>query len=136
MSALYGQIECGPPSGSSPDDWYLAAKKLFKSEKKEIFMCEEAWQILRHAFKWANSGVFIPVATGNFQALTPPDYLDFEVRPPSQKQTKKLGREELAAGFEEDKKAVIDRVHELAVKWVQAQEYCNQLSKAMIDLEA
>lgn len=105
------------------------------AEKKQSLRCEEWWKILLYAPKWENSGVFIPVATGNFQAPTLPESHNFEVQPPGQKQSKKRCREDLLGNLDTDSTVVIYWSHDISSKQVQAHKYCNCLSKAMIDLE-
>lgn len=136
FSAIYGLIERDPPSGSAPEDWLAAAKKTFKTKKKQSFMFFSTWNVLQYAPKWTNSGVVIPTATSNLllSSSHQPTSKHAE-RPIGQKQAKKRRCEAVKEANDKDKKAIIDPAQELAAQLVLCQGKSNALSEKMIKLE-
>lgn len=93
-----------------------------------------AWTVLRHAPKWKNGGVPLPVATTNI--LPPPTPNDPAARPIGTKKAKKRGREDDTESQTKDEaKVFIERSQELAAQRVLAQQEANRLAKMSIDLE-
>ncbi|PLW58153.1 hypothetical protein PCANC_04164 [Puccinia coronata f. sp. avenae] len=53
FSAIYNSIQRNPPSGTFPDDWITAAKRIYQDQSKGLaFTSMMAWQKLRNAAKW------------------------------------------------------------------------------------
>ncbi|PLW54137.1 hypothetical protein PCANC_06477 [Puccinia coronata f. sp. avenae] len=54
FSAIYNLIQRNPPSGTSPDNWITAAKRIYQDQSKGlVFTSMMAWQKLCNVAKWS-----------------------------------------------------------------------------------
>jgi hypothetical protein len=77
---IYNNIECNPPSETSPEDWLAAAKTAYHQQTKGLTLnSHSAWQKLRYAAKWRSDprnkilGTATPVLIPSLDSLAPDD---------------------------------------------------------------
>ncbi|PLW45676.1 hypothetical protein PCASD_07043 [Puccinia coronata f. sp. avenae] len=69
--AIHQKIEEKPPSGSSPSDWLIEAKKTYFEQEGRQFIYERSWNLLRNCEKFMNMAKKGKAKNGRRDSLAP-----------------------------------------------------------------